>query len=444
MQRIITAGHRISRTSNSRSTAIGLLLAILIAGLSTANAAPRHVYLTWQGDTSRTMTVNFQTFDPAATSTVYYDTRPRHGRYADYRFQASGRAHQIPELADKRLIHWVELKNLTPGKTYYFIAGDLLHGFTAERKFRTAPSGSQDLRFVVGGDMGIDPSVARLLQQAAKLSPAFGVVGGDIAYANDMLTSFAKWDAWLDHWETNMVTPAGHTVPMVLAIGNHEIRSKATTLSPTNAQFFFRYFAQDRQRSYRVCEFGKSLALFLLDSGHAAVHDGEQAAWLDAQLTTHASVPYRMAAYHVPLYPSYRPYDGAGSAKGREVWLPLFDQHHLTTAFEHHDHTFKRTQLLRANKLDAQGTLYLGDGCFGVSPRPVNKEPRWYEAKAASLQHFWCVDLSPKHAEYRAFNIEGKIFDVYPPTARGDKAAEQVFESLSKAKPVKAGKGDAD
>ena len=329
------------------------------------------------------------------------------------------------------------MKDLAPGRAYYFIAGDPQHGFTAEQKFRTVPAGSQDLRFIVGGDMDIGPAAAKLLQQAAKLSPAFGLVGGDIAYAGDMLAHYAKWDAWLDHWETNMVTPAGLTIPMVLAIGNHEIRSGANTISPTNAQFFMRYFAQDRERSYRVCTFGKNLALFLLDSGHAATHDGAQAAWLEAQLTTYAAVPQRMAAYHVPLYPSYRAYDGAGSVKGRQAWLPVFDQHHLTTAFEHHDHSFKRTQLLRDNKLDPEGTLYLGDGCFGVDPRTVVKELRWYQAKTASLQHFWCVDASRRRVEYRAFNLEGKIFDVYPPDAAGAPDAEANFKALTRPKPAK-------
>ena len=66
--------------------------------------------------------------------------------------------------------------------------------------------------------MGVSTNVAILLQQAAKLSPAFGAVGGDIAYANDALTNYQRWDAWLDLWETNMLTPAGYTIPMVLAI----------------------------------------------------------------------------------------------------------------------------------------------------------------------------------------------------------------------------------
>ena len=398
------------------------------------HAAPRHVYLTWQGDTSRTITVNYQTLEPTEASTVYFDTKPRNGRYGEYRNTASGSAHQIPGLADGRKIHWVELSNLTPGKTYYFIAGDPQHGFTTERKFRTVPAGSQSLRFVIGGDMGVGPDVATLLQQSAKLSPAFGVVGGDISYADDLLANYTRWDAWLDHWETNMVTPGGYSVPMVLAIGNHEVRGGVAS-SPTNAQFYLRYFAQNGERTYYSRRFGKNLAMFLLDSGHLSRHGGDQAAWLDAQLSAQHNVPNKFAVYHVPLYPSVRVYDGPGSAIGRKTWLPIFDKHHLTTAFEHHDHAFKRTHLLRENKPDPHGTLYLGDGCWGMGARTVGNVRRWYEEKAASLQHFWLVDVSRSRVEYRAVNKAGQVFDVYPPNAAGAGAAEKVYESLTRPKP---------
>src|ERR1043166_7120659 len=189
---------------------------------SSTHAAPRHVYLTWQGDTSTTITVNYQTVEETETSSVYYDTKARNGKISDYRFQAAGTRHKIEGLGDGRTIHWVELTQLKPGVSYYFVAGDLQHGFTAERKFQTIPDGHQPLRFVVGGDMVAGPTLPAFLQQAARHEPKFVAVGGDIAYANDRFTNYTRWDAWLDAWQQGMVTPKGFTVPMVLAIGNHD------------------------------------------------------------------------------------------------------------------------------------------------------------------------------------------------------------------------------
>jgi hypothetical protein len=382
------------------------------------------VYLTWQADTSTTMTINFQTMQDADTSDVFFDTKSRNGKVDEYRFHRTGARHKVAGLEDGRTIHCVELVSLEPGQTYYFVAGDPRNGYTAEQKFRTIPDSTENLRFVDGGDMGTGAALSLLLKQAAKQEPSFGTVGGDLAYAGDILTNYARWDAWIDAWEQNMVTPKGLTVPMVLAIGNHEVRG-------TNAFFYLGYFAQTQNRTtYYSRKFGKNLVIYLLDSGHLFRHGPEQAEWLERQMEGDSGIPYRFAIYHVPLYPSYRPYSGAGSAAGRKHWLPIFDKHRLTTAFEHHDHSFKRTKLLRNDKIDPQGTLYLGDGCWGMPSRPIGKERPWYEAKGASLQHFWVVDVSKGNVEYRALNKEGKVFDVYPPTASGAREAEELFSSL--------------
>src|ERR1043166_3478587 len=87
----------------------------LFALAHVSEAAPRHVYLTWQGDTSTTITVNYQTLEEATTSDVYYDTRPRKGNIPRYRFHATGTRQKIESLADGRTIHWVELTRLKPG-----------------------------------------------------------------------------------------------------------------------------------------------------------------------------------------------------------------------------------------------------------------------------------------------------------------------------------------
>ena len=431
-----------SRKGNMASSLRNLesrLLACVVfcLGVSALPAAPRHVYLTWQGDTGRTITINYQTMGAAESSTVYYDTKPRMGNLASYKHQATGTGHQIEGLADGRTIHWVELSKLKPGNTYFFVAGDARNGFSAERKFQTIPDGHQKLRFVDGGDMGTGPALQPLLRQAALSEPNFAVIGGDIAYAGDVLTNFGKWDDWIDAWENCMVTPKGFTIPMVAAIGNHEVRG-GVGHSTTNAVFYFQYFAQVHDRSYYSRKFGKNFVIYLLDTGHLTPQGGTQAAWLDAEMEADLAFPHHFAVYHVPLYPTVRAFEGGGSVAGRDAWLPIFDKHHLTTAFEHHDHAFTRTKLLRNNQVDPQGTLYLGDGCWGQGARAVGSVRKWYEAKSASLQHFWLVDVSRNRVEYRAVNKEGKIFDVYPSDSQGVAAAEEVFQSLTRSVPTQA------
>ena len=141
-----------------------------------------------------------------------------------------------------------------------------------------------------------------------------------------------------------------------------------------------------------------------------------QVKWIEETLLEHRSAKFRSAVYHVPLYPSHRDLMGYFSDEGRKHWAPLFDKHQLTVAFENHDHTYKRTHLLRNSEptKNDSGTLYLGDGCWGVKPRPIDYESRPYLKHSGSIQHFWLVDIEPDEIIYRAVNLENNVFDVYP------------------------------
>lgn len=211
---------------------------------------PFHCYLTWQNDTSTTMTVNCHTHSDTGESTVHYDRRSRGGDIEKYKFMATGSSHHIPGLdaiqgAD-RTIHIVELTGLTPGRDYYFVAGDPVTGYTAEKKFRTLPAGEESIRFVTGGDMSTELIVRDLMTQAAAQDPMFALLGGDIAYANGLLTGWALWETWLNRWEELMVTPGGHSILIILSIGNHETEGGIDQFDnpPSKAPFHFGYFAQ--------------------------------------------------------------------------------------------------------------------------------------------------------------------------------------------------------
>lgn len=401
----------LNRLTRAGRFALGLGL-LLLAATWPLQAAPFHVYLTWQDDPSRTMTVNFHTRadDAVRTSVVCFDVVSRGGDPRAYGFQATGTRHAIPGLPDRRDIHTVELPNLRPDTTYYFIAGDPEGGFTAERHFRTLPDGSEPIRFITGGDMGVGTLANQLMKRAAAVNPAFALIGGDLAYANGDLSRVDLWDRWIDAWENHMVGHDGRLIPIIAAIGNHET-NKTNGPPAVKAPFYYGYFAQGG-RSWFSRPLGAHAALLVLDSGHTAEHAGEQAAWLDRELTRLHRVPFTFACYHIPLYPSHRAFDGEGSRLGRQHWGPLFDTHRLTAAFENHDHTFKRSHLLRGGMPDPQGTLYLGDGCFGRDARKVDAVRRWYLVEQRSEAHFWQVDVSPGGVVYQAINQDGRILDV--------------------------------
>jgi hypothetical protein len=404
-----------------------LLVAAALAS-GTYAQAPEHVYLTWRGSTATTITVNAQTDSTVQLATVYYDTEPRGGDVEAYRYRADASAHRIDGLADGRWIHWADLDGLDPGRPYYFVVGSPERGVSEERAFRTVPADATPVRFVAGGDLGVSDEMRALLRHAAAREPQFAVIGGDIAYVDGDLDYVATWDAWLDAWGREMVTPEGFTVPMVLAVGNHEVRGGYDG-GPERAPFYMRFFAQPGTPSYFRQTFGDHTVLYALDTGHI-VHHREQVGWLERHFAADQSIPNRFATYHIPLYPSHRAYDGDYSQRGRTHWAPLFDRYGLTTAFENHDHTFKRSKRLRAGATADGGTLYLGDGAWGRGGRTIDLTTRWYLDKAGATRHVWVVDAGPEAVTYRAFDAAGRVFDVYPRDTPGADEADAYFQTL--------------
>ena len=414
-----------------------VLLALVPLAAAASAQAPRHVYLTWQGGTATTMTVVYHTFGAAPGPSVVRYGPDGEGALP---LEARGASHPIPGLAEDRRVHVVELVGLEPGARYRFTAG-APGAESAERAFRTVPDDGRPVRFVTGGDLGVSDEVLRLHRHAAGYEPQFALVGGDVAYANGDLDAVARWDAWFDQWTEGMVTPSGLTVPLVVAVGNHEVQGGYLG-GVGAAPFFFGFFPQtprEAPRSYFRRAFGPHVAVYVLDTGHVVEHGGTQAAWLDEQLAADAGVPHRFALYHVPLYPSHRAYDGGGSVRGRAAWGGVFDRHGLTAAFENHDHTFKRTHPLRGDSVNADGVLYLGDGAWGRGDRPVDLSRRWYHAKAGSLRHVWVVDADAGGVTYRAFDLDGRLLDVYPSGSPEAAEADAHFASREQSYALRDG-----
>ena len=374
---------------------------------------PFNVYLTLTEDSMHSMAVNYQTCADVEDTEVFFDVEPHLGNTAAYVSHATGTFLTIDGLTDGRVVHRAILPGLTPNQTYYFVAGDASHGFSEEAKFRTLPSGNATIRFVTGGDMATFDRTASLMYQAGKLDPMFAVIGGDIAYDNGDLDKVDLWDELLQAWSVNMVTPAGYMIPMTVAIGNHELNGSSSTDPYVRSPFYMAFFGDQTGGTYFTRLLGDNVVLFVLDSNHLVPHNGAQRDWLAAEMETYKNIPVNFAVYHRPLYPCYRPFDDEDSVAGRTYWMPLFDQYHLVAAFENHDHAFKRSHRLKNNQLDVTGTSYLGDGCFGQTPRVPPDPSRWYLSVSDARAHFWYVEANTSSAYYAAYDMDGTKFDQY-------------------------------
>ena len=377
-------------------------------------AEPLHIYLTYSGAPETSIDINVLTPERVGAVYVHYDTVSHGGIAQDYAYQIEA-PHEpaLMEISDERALYVAPIQTLAPGTTYYFVVTDAIGTRSHERKFRTLPGSDKPFRFIDGGDMGVDESVAGMLRTAARTDPDFAIIGGDIAYENGLLGDYRTWDRWLRNWDQNMVTTDGRMVPIVTAIGNHETNDYESDELEPRAPWYIGLFGRQGPHVYWSFRVGDETVFYLLDSGHLVPHEGEQTDWLAAEMERYSNRRNQFAAYHVPLYPAHRPYEYDLSAQGRASWAPLFDAYDVDVAFEHHDHVFKRSKPLEAGEIDEGGTTYVGDGCFGHDTRTVDPHPRWYDEKERSVRHFWVVDVSRDELRVQAIGSGGDRIDEF-------------------------------
>ena len=310
-------------------------------------------------------------------------------------------------------IYHATLQNLRAGTEYKFSIRDDSEKFVSKaQKFRTPPK--EKIRLIAGGDMGYaSRELVPILRQAAAKAPDVALIGGDIAYANGKKKNLHRWLSWFKHWQENMVSKEGHLVPMILAIGNHEV---SRALFTKQAPFYFGFFFQGG-KPYFTRQLGAHTALIVLDSDHIYSYSSQRE-WLQQQLQKYNHSTFKIAMYHVPLYPAHRDFDNSDSVVARQLWLPLFDQYNIDLGLEHHDHVFKRSKRLKNNRVVQDGgTIYLGDGSFGRSPRSVEK--RYYIEKALKAKHFWFLEIDAAKIFIQAIDDMGKTLDQFTLNKKG-------------------------
>ena len=364
---------------------------------------PPTLYLQWQRDPTTTMTIHWHTVGDAKSELFYRSLATTNW------LPASGATK--PLVGTERTVRIVELTGLQPAAYYEFCFQPGARVF----KFRTMPKDlSQPVRFITGGDVYHDLKWLNPMNAlAARLDPAFIVFGGDLAYSHGG-TDEEKITRWFDYfasWKTNAIAPDGRLIPMLVTLGNHEVKDSYRQPNEKAASFYT-LFSSPGPQGYTALDFGKYLSLFLLDSDHTHTIAGEQTEWLGKNLSARRKVPHVFPVYHTPAYPSFREDTGTQAKEVRAHWCPLFDKYGVKLVFENHDHCFKRTFPIRAGKVHAKGTTYLGDGAWGVEVRkPDPKKPKWYIEKSIPVRHLYLVTLHPEARHVLAINESGEIFD---------------------------------
>lgn len=406
--------HRVAR----RALAIVAIAASLVLPAFPLPAAAQDLvglYLTWPEDPTTGVVVNWVNLYERHTNTVWYKADDAEEEEEWSSAEAEHRQVEPSSLQLRR----VELKGLDPDRTYSFGIGSK-PGPHQGWRFRTMPARlERPVRFVAGGDMLHErETLDRMNRQAAALDPDFALLGGDLAYDNGVTAT--SWIDWLGSWMKCAVAPNRRLIPMVTAIGNHEVRGGYRGDPAKDSPYYSAFFMRPDGQSYYAADVGDYLSLIVLDTGHINKVPGPQAEWLEAALAERDQQQFLFVTYHYPAYGTVKapagklPIDHPKSLQIREHWLPHLERHGVTAVFEQDHHTYKRSHRIRDGERDDEnGLLFLGDGAWGVATRSVPAPDKtWWLARAEARNHVWAIELNPDGTSLvRAVDDKGEVFD---------------------------------
>ncbi len=379
-----------------------VLFFLLFSGSLFAKSEEPSVWLTWRDDPTTTMTVMWLTNKSESSNAIAFQKKGESKWH-----HTEGKSWELPN-KKPYLIHRVDLKRLKPDSIYRFKVGKK----STSLSLRTMPAKlSNPIRFITGGD-AYHKNFKRfqtMTRRAAKESPRFAIIGGDISYASATKNKPEKWDKWLEFfscWSKEMKDRDGCLIPLLVTIGNHEV-SGSFNRSMKEAPFYYLFF----EKATYDLSFGSYLHLTFLDSGHTQKIKGKQTKWLEKVLKKNKKHTHRFAIYHVGAYPSSNDFDFHASKAVRKHWVPLFEKYKINACFESHDHAYKRTHPLLNGKKNPDGVVYFGDGSWGVAPRKPESRP--YLAQTAQKQQVLLVEIGKSGRKFWAIDAKGKKIDHY-------------------------------
>lgn len=325
-------------------------------------------------------------------------------------------------------LHRVNLAGLEPGTTYSVIVRNE-QNIAEPFIFRTAPATKDSLTFIVGADTQSQTKERKeMTALAASLDPEFVLISGDLVMRG---MAENEWDAWFDEWHDLMITEEGRRVPVIPALGNHDVRGWIMGDFETDAAFFANRFNLPDPQNYYAIEYGAGFVLITLDSGHTSAfneeldwfvdtgyyeggphrvrdsHDGQQTNWLERTLQYYDDRPWIMAHYHINVLatsPHYWEKPRYGRHIMREYWIPLFEKYGVNLVHEGHGHRMKRTHPIKNWEIDEDGVIYIGDGGWGTHMGVP--EQMWFVADKDSNHHFWKLTLNDGWTELTGWPVK--------------------------------------
>ncbi|MEE9369589.1 MAG: fibronectin type III domain-containing protein [Pontiella sp.] len=348
--------------------------------------------LIWNDDPATTVTIAWRQLSDEAI--VYYDVVDYGKEAASYgNLQSFTRKNNHLDLNT----HFAELKMLLPDRKYYFLIAD---GDSVSRRyyFKTAPDQAADFTFIAGGDTKSSDQRVRPGNPAkktaydygrmsnrmvAKVRPLFVLFVGDFTSNSD---KGARWVEWFNDWNEDTCSLDGRMYPIIPVHGNHENPNGLTDLKNLFDTPESVYYTIDFcENLLRVFVLNSELSSKQLERIIPELEQRWQAqtSWLEDTLKNSRSFKYRAAMYHKPMRPHTKKKHTPEQVYSD--WAPLFAKYRLNLSFDGDSHMHKITYPVIPDSAgedgfrrdDKKGTMYIGEGSWGATPRVADVERDW-------------------------------------------------------------------
>ncbi|RSC95095.1 Ig-like domain-containing protein [Tenacibaculum singaporense] len=370
-----------------------IILTLLFLAVLSTNASNNKYRLIITDNPATTIMIGWNQIS-GSNPVVYYGTTDNGTNWSNYPNSKSvDRSVSYKGMSNT----FAKLTGLSPNTNYYFVIKDS-QGVSSRFWFKTAPSTNDKMSFIAGGDSRNNRTPRRdanLL--VSKLKPTAVFFGGDMTNGD----SSSEWQDWFNDWQHTTASD-GRMFPIVPTRGNHEGSNSS----------IYNLFNVPSTSVYYDITFGNNLyTIYTLNSEISA--GGSQYSWLSQKLNANNSI-WKSAQYHKPM----RPHVSSKSEGNDEYasWSQLFYDKGVNLVFESDSHTVKTTWPVKPCSSgsncdegfvrdDVNGTVYVGEGCWGAPLRSSNDSKNWTR-DASTFNQFKWIFVEESKIEVRTIKVD--------------------------------------